>query len=238
MKSYIQPGETLTVTAPATVSSGDGVLVGDIFGIATCDAASGASVEIKTTGVFDMDKTSAQAWTVGALIYWDNSGKVATTAESGNKLIGVAAKAADNPSSTGYVRLNGAASVPVAGNLDTAAGVAAAGAANVCEVTITAKDAAGNTVAGVHHMDVWLSDDADGQGLTGTSASGTVQAKSASGTVLQIYSAKKAFRVQTLKTGVFVLEITDTAKTAFKVCANVAGRTVVLDTLASGDYGA
>lgn len=117
---------------------------------------------------------------------------------------------------------------------------AAAGAANVTEVTITVKDAAGSTLAGVFNLDVWLSDSTTGAGLTGTAASGTVTAKAASGAVIGTYEAKKALRVQTLATGIFILEITDTSKTAFKVCAAVpsTGKTVVGITLATGDYGA
>lgn len=237
MKNFIQPGDVMTVTAPYNVSSGDGVLVGSLFGIAAFSALSGADVEINTEGVYDLAKTSAQAWTAGALIYWDNNGRVATTVSTGNKLIGVAAKAADNPSATGAVRLNEAAVIPVAGQTDTATAVVTAAGANVAEVAITVKDGAGNAVAAVHNLDVWLSDDAAGEGLTASTASGTVQAKAASGTVLSAMVAKKALRVQTLKTGVFVLEITDTAKTAFKVCASVAGRTVVLATLAGASYG-
>jgi hypothetical protein len=42
--------------------------------------------------------------------------------------------------------------------------------------------------------------------------------------------------VQTLATGVFTLEITDTGKTAFKVCAYSGGKTTVL-TLATENYG-
>jgi hypothetical protein len=117
---------------------------------------------------------------------------------------------------------------------------AASAAANVSEVTITAKDAAGATLAGVHNFDLWLSDAATGAGLTGTAASGTVTAKSASGEVVGTYTAKKALRVQTLATGIFILEITDTGKTAYKVAAAApgTGKTVVGITLETGDYGA
>lgn len=109
MKNYLQAGDVVTVAAPATVSSGDGVLVGTLFGIAATDAASGAPVEIKTTGVFTLPKTSEQAWTVGAAIYWDAGNKVATTDddEGANVLIGKALAVAANPSGTGVVRLNG-----------------------------------------------------------------------------------------------------------------------------------
>jgi predicted RecA/RadA family phage recombinase len=110
MKNYVQDGHQLTLAAPYAVSSGDGALVGSIFGIAMADAANGAEVVLQTTGVVTHAKTSAQAWTVGALIYWDNSNKVMTTAAASgaNKLVGVAVAAAANPSATGTVRLNGA----------------------------------------------------------------------------------------------------------------------------------
>lgn len=117
--------------------------------------------------------------------------------------------------------------------------VPAAAGSNVCEVTITARDLDGNIIPGVHNFELWLSDDADGQGHTGTTASGTVTAKSASGTVIHTQVSKKALRVQTLKTGIFILEITDTAKSLFKVCAQTPdiGKTVVGATLTAANYG-
>lgn len=108
MKNYTQAGERITLAAPYDVISGAGLLVGSIFGVAITDALSGASVEASVEGVFTLAKTSAQAWTVGALIYWDNTNKVCTTVSTSNKLIGVAMAVAANPSSTGSVRLNGA----------------------------------------------------------------------------------------------------------------------------------
>jgi len=117
---------------------------------------------------------------------------------------------------------------------------ATAGAENVCEVAITLKDAAGATVDGARPFMVWLSDSDAGVGLTGTSASGTVKAKSASGTDFATFTAKKALLVQPLATGVYTLEITDSAKTAFYVCAaTLDGRAYSVSTvLATEDYGA
>ena len=116
---------------------------------------------------------------------------------------------------------------------------AAAGGANVCEVTITLKDADGTTVADSRPILIWLSDDSDGVGLTSTSASGTVTAKSASGEVFGALTAKKAIIAQPLATGIFILEITDTSKTTFYVCAsNLDGTGAsVSDILATADYG-
>ncbi len=113
MKNFVQPGEVLTVPAPAGgVASGAGVKLGVLFGVAQGAAAEGAPVAIACAGVFDLPKTSAQAWAVGAAIYW--TGSAATTATTaGNLLIGVAAAAAANPSAIGRVRLNGAAPAAV-----------------------------------------------------------------------------------------------------------------------------
>lgn len=100
----------------------------------------------------------------------------------------------------------------------------AAAGSNVCEVTINVVDPAGNLVAEPFLLEVWLSDAATGVGHTATTASGTVTNKTASGLVVDTHVSKKALLVQTLATGIFVLEITDSAKTNFYVAAQVPGR--------------
>jgi predicted RecA/RadA family phage recombinase len=109
MKNYVQPGNTLTLTAPYAVTSGDGLLVGSIFGVAAGDAASGATVEAALTGVFDLTKIGSQAWTVGAKVYWDDTNKRCTTVATDNTLIGVAVEAVAGGAgdTIGRVRLNG-----------------------------------------------------------------------------------------------------------------------------------
>ena len=107
MKNFVQRGEIITLTAPYDVAAGAGLLVGAIFGVATSSALSGATVEAAACGVFELAKTSAQAWTVGAKVYWDDAAKLCTTVNTSNTLIGVAVAAAANPSATGLVRLNG-----------------------------------------------------------------------------------------------------------------------------------
>lgn len=107
MKNYIQPGDTVTVTAPYDVASGAGCLVGTLFGVSSTTVASGGEAEIKTTGVYELPKLGAQAWTVGALVYWDDTNKRCTTVSTDNTLIGKALAVAANPSATGIVRLSG-----------------------------------------------------------------------------------------------------------------------------------
>ena len=109
MKNYVQPGATLTLTAPYAVTSGDGLLVGSIFGVAAGDAASGATVETALPGVFDLTKIGSQAWTVGAKVYWDDTNKRCTTVATDNTLIGVAVEAVAGGAgdTIGRVRLKG-----------------------------------------------------------------------------------------------------------------------------------
>ena len=107
MKNYVQQGETLTLTAPYAVAAGAAFKVGSIIAVATSAADSAATVEGITCGVFDLAKVSAQAWTVGAPIYWDDTAKLFTPTSTSNALAGVAVAVAANPSATGRVRLNG-----------------------------------------------------------------------------------------------------------------------------------
>lgn len=107
--AYIQPGHTITAAASRDVEPGDGMLIGTMFGVSLGTYVSGDTGEFHTCGVHELEKTSAQAWTVGAAIYWDNTNFVCTTTSTSNKLIGAATEAAANPSSTGRVRLNGVA---------------------------------------------------------------------------------------------------------------------------------
>lgn len=106
MKNFVNGGWTVRVPAQASVKSGDLVVVGELFGVAYHDAEPGDPVEINTEGVFTLPKTSAQAWTVGAAVYWDSENKAVTTTAGDNVPIGHAVEAAANPSATGVVRLS------------------------------------------------------------------------------------------------------------------------------------
>lgn len=103
-------GNYIPVPAPYAVSSGDGVLIGALFGVAQSDAAAGATVVIKTTGSAWLKKAGSQAWNVGDRIYWDNTNKRCTTSATGNTLIGAAIAAVGNGATEtlGHVRLDGA----------------------------------------------------------------------------------------------------------------------------------
>ena len=109
MKNYVQPGNIITLTAPYAVTSGDGLLVGAIFGVAAGIAALGEAVETAVEGVYDLKKVASQAWAAGDKIYWDNTAKQTTKTLTANTLIGVATEAVAGGATDliGRVRLNG-----------------------------------------------------------------------------------------------------------------------------------
>lgn len=110
MKNQLAKGEAINVVLTATITAGSGLLVGSMFGVAPINGNSGDTIPLWVVGVFTLAKNSAEAWTVGQAIYWDNTNKVVTSASAAgaNTKIGVATAVAANPSATGNVRLNGA----------------------------------------------------------------------------------------------------------------------------------
>lgn len=108
MKTFVMEGRTITLVAPYAVTSGGGLQVGSIVGIAAADALSGAEVETVLEGVFTVTKATGVAWTQGGLIYWDNAAKNFTATVATNKLAGVATLAALLGDTVGNVRLNSA----------------------------------------------------------------------------------------------------------------------------------
>jgi len=109
MKNFVQQGENLTLPAPYAVNSGDGALIGSIFGVASTKAAIGEDTSFVREGVFTLPKPGAQAWAVGVKVYWDNAAKNVTTTSAGNTLIGAAAGAVGNGAgeTSGKVLLTG-----------------------------------------------------------------------------------------------------------------------------------
>lgn len=105
MLNYLQPGNIIEVTAPAGgVVSGAPVVINQMIGIAATTEDASDPVSIQITGVFTVNKVSAQAWAEGEPIYWDAANSLFTTVEGG-LFAGLATAAAANPSSTGALLL-------------------------------------------------------------------------------------------------------------------------------------
>ncbi len=112
MKNYIQPGKTVTLTAPSGgVVAGNPYKIGQLFGVAQNTAAQGEDFEMDLEGVFEIVKKTADTPGQGALLYWDPSpGELTTSTTTGNMLVGSAVVAAGNTATTVICRLNGIAS--------------------------------------------------------------------------------------------------------------------------------
>lgn len=108
MKNYIQPGNIITVTAPTGgIKSGAGLLIGNLFGIATADAAAGADVEMVTVGVFDLLKAANATFTEGQRVSWDAANAQTVAPATGMIPIGIAIIPAANGTTSAHVRLDG-----------------------------------------------------------------------------------------------------------------------------------
>jgi predicted RecA/RadA family phage recombinase len=105
MKNFVQPGEYgLTITAPAGgVTAGQLVIVGAIYGVAACNAAAGAQVEIAVEGVYDLAKNPPDALVAGAVAKVVPATGVVSAA--GTAAIGWVVQAAAAGAATARVRL-------------------------------------------------------------------------------------------------------------------------------------
>jgi predicted RecA/RadA family phage recombinase len=108
MKTFIQNRDVIAVTAPTGgVTSGDGVVVGALFGVAAFTAAEGETVEIATRGVYVLPKEPTAVITAGAQVAWDASAKHIDLPGTGLYPIGIATEATGNGITAIRVRLDG-----------------------------------------------------------------------------------------------------------------------------------
>jgi predicted RecA/RadA family phage recombinase len=107
MKNKVQKGDTITVAAPFTVSGGQGVMVGALFGVAAHDAANGASLELARTGVFDLTALQSDTGAQGTKMYWDAANRRLTTTATSNTLVGCLTSAKGGSDVTARVLLDG-----------------------------------------------------------------------------------------------------------------------------------
>jgi len=108
MKNFVQEGRYVEVALPYARLSGEGVLIGSLFGVCVVDGASGASINIDTEGVYDLTGATGANTdaTVGAAAYWDNSAKKVTPVSTNNTLIGVFLAAKATADAVARVRLD------------------------------------------------------------------------------------------------------------------------------------
>lgn len=110
MKNFVQPADFVTIATPSGgVSSGQGVLIGALFGVATKTAFAGEKLSIMTEGAFDLPKHSGDSFAVGDKVYFNATESTLTSTATNNKWIGVALFTAAGSAATARIRLNGVA---------------------------------------------------------------------------------------------------------------------------------
>ena len=97
----LEKADTLTLPAPSGgVVSGVAYLIGVIFGVAIASVAETVDAAFRVVGEFTLPKNTSEATTVGAALYWDDTGKKLTTTVGSNLLVGAATVAHDAADAT------------------------------------------------------------------------------------------------------------------------------------------
>ena len=104
--TFVQEGCSIDYTPGADIAAGDVVVQGDLVGVAKLEIKSGKPGSLAVDGVFDFAKNTGVAYTVGQLLYWDDTANVVTTTATGSKLIGKVVRAAASADATVRVRLS------------------------------------------------------------------------------------------------------------------------------------
>ncbi len=103
---FAHDGNAIDYTPGADVASGDVVVQGDLIGVARFAIKSGVLGALAVTGVFDFAKATDVAYTVGTILYWDDTNNIVTTTSAGNKPLGKVVVAAGTTDATVRVRMS------------------------------------------------------------------------------------------------------------------------------------
>jgi len=104
--TFVQEGCSIDYTPGGAVAAGDVVVQGDLVGVTKRPLAANEAGALSVDGVFDFAKNTGVAYTVGTILYWDDTNNVVTTTASGNKQIGKVVRAAASADTTVRVRLS------------------------------------------------------------------------------------------------------------------------------------
>lgn len=104
--TYVQDGDAIDYTPGSAVATGDVVVQGDLVGVVKRPLAANESGALDVEGTFDFAKATNVAYTVGTILYWDDTNNLVTTTSAGNKSIGKVIRAAATTDATVRVRLS------------------------------------------------------------------------------------------------------------------------------------
>lgn len=114
--------------------------------------------------------------------------------------------------------------------------LAASATTDGMDITITVKDGAGATVAAVHQLEIYMSENASGIGLTADAYTGDLTA--GVGAILTALTAKKHWSVATAATGIFTATLVDSANPAdqYVVARKPGGQGVVVSAVSGTNW--
>ena len=112
MKNLVQDGKILTLLTPTSgVTSGQAVLIGNLFAVSTGTYAETVEGEYQVEGVFTLPKLSTDTIDQGQIVYWDDTNKRITETPNSNYKVGVSTVVAGNGTTTVNVKLDNVATV-------------------------------------------------------------------------------------------------------------------------------
>jgi len=90
---FVRDAGRVQYTAASTISSGDVIDLGDVYGIALVDLASGETGTVQCDGVWDLYVATNDTITVGEKLYWSSAITGVTDTASAGTYIGIAVEA-------------------------------------------------------------------------------------------------------------------------------------------------
>ena len=103
---FVQDGKYIDHTPFGALASGDVVVQGDLVAVTLRPLAAGELGALAVDGIFDLNKNTGVAFTVGQILYWDDTNNVVTATATGNKQIGKVTRAAASADTTVRMRLS------------------------------------------------------------------------------------------------------------------------------------
>jgi predicted RecA/RadA family phage recombinase len=104
--TFVLEGHKIDFTAATAVAVGDVIVQGDLVGVVTRTLAIGELGSLIVEGVLDFNKLTNVAFTVGTILYWDDTNNVVTATATGNKAIGKVVRAAATTDPTVRIRMS------------------------------------------------------------------------------------------------------------------------------------
>ena len=104
--TFVHDGDFIDYTPGGGLAAGDVVVQVDLVGVVTRPLAANELGAVEVAGVFDFAKNTGVAYSIGTILYWDDTNNVVTTTATGNKQIGKSVRAAASADTTVRVRLS------------------------------------------------------------------------------------------------------------------------------------